>query len=153
MKKLLFYIGLVNLLGNGVNAAPLYQCVDEEGNIQYTQIPAAGCSEIKVSTIQSVTTPIEPNSAMEVSTNDAIQVEDSANHEVETKSSAPQTVEEGCKIAMEKLRKLESNLALAKPDKDNPTKFIPLTDDMRQQERAQAKEYMDMFCQGRDASE
>jgi hypothetical protein len=104
-------------------AAEIYRCQDEEGNIEYTQIPSPTCRE-------EVKLPPTTTS----STKNAAPV------------SSQTTLEEDCKIARQNLAILNSKDQVKKPDQNNPDQFIILNDEMRQQEKAHTQAYINKYC-------
>jgi Domain of unknown function (DUF4124) len=122
---------LLLILGLAVTNAysvQMYQCEDETGNIQYTQTPSPNCVEVKPKPVQSISVP--PSSTK-------VQA---------PTPTKPQTIDEGCKIAVDTLQKIADKIALIKPDKNDPEKRVILTKEEIEQERIKAQEYFDALC-------
>jgi hypothetical protein len=140
-------IGLLfwSLVATNTYSVQMYQCEDEAGNIQYTQTPSPNCVEVKPAPIQSISVPPSEKGS------------DSSAPAADNPSPAstppkPQTITEGCKIAADTLQKIAGNIALAKPDKNDPGKMIPMTKAEIEQERVKAQDYFDAVCKEKSST-
>jgi hypothetical protein len=140
MKVTGLLLPLLGLATTHAYSVQMYQCEDETGNIQYTQTPSPNCVKVKPKPVQSISVP--PSST---------KVLDTSPTEVDNRSKTPtppkpQTIEEGCKIAVDTLQKIAGHIALAKPDKNDPKKMVILTKEEIEQKRIEAQEYFDAVC-------
>ncbi len=140
MKVTWLLLPLLGLAATQTYSVQMYQCEDETGQIQYTQTPSPNCVEVKPGPVQSISVP--PSK----------KAQDNSPTAVDNRAETPippthQTIEEGCKIAVDTLQKIASNSALAKPDKNDPKKMVVLNKDEIEQERIKAQEYFDAVCQ------
>ena len=133
---------ILGLVATNVYSVQMYQCEDEAGNVQYTQTPSANCVEVKPQ-VQSISVPPSEKKAVD---NSSSTSEEHSQASTPPKSQPPQTIEEGCKIVTDTLKKIAGNLALAKPDKNDPNKMVPLSKAEIEQERVKAQAYFDKLC-------
>ena len=118
-------------------AIEIYTCQDENGNIQYTQIPSDVCREkLELKMTPPVTTHVVTEGE------EAERVEEPKK----TTQSAAERLKENCIIARQNLVTLNSENQVTKPDPKNPEQFIILTDEMRQQEITELQAYINKKC-------
>lgn len=124
-------------------AGQMYQCTDEEGNTQYTQVPSAGCQEVK-------SLPKQLISSQSAETTAKSEESDQNSEPAAESAAAPQpspSREKNCEVARKNLTMLNSDAQVRKPKSDNPEEFVVLTGEMRQQEIAGLEAYLEKNCQ------
>lgn len=143
MKQLILLLFLSSGLFIHCDATEIYRCLDEDGNIIYTQTPSAAClEEVNLPQQHVITSGETDQSATEKAT---------PSDDVTT--TATRSLEEDCNLARQQLQLLDSKHPLMKPDQENPGKFVVLTDEMRQQKKSQMRAYIDKHCTKQPESE
>jgi hypothetical protein len=137
-------------------AGQSYRWVDEEGNVQYSQTPPKGVEEVRkvelappsqssgADTTNEATKDTEKTDQAEnpdQTTGDPTQKPANASEEMQA------IKKQNCDNARGELTKLgTANAQLVVEDKDNPGKFVPLSEEERKQHADKAQAYLDAFC-------
>ncbi len=115
------------LLFNSNALATLYQWVDEDGNLQYTQTPPPGVEA----------QPVQP------------RLNSISSGEVDPPKLTPQQqlLLDSCQKAQQELQNLKSASNMMFPDPEEPGKFIPMSKETREQKMMAAETYLQANCQ------
>ena len=133
----IFFTFILGVVYFPVSAAQMYKWVDEEGNVQFSQIPPK--DKKNVETIKN-RFPVEASTAK--------QAEETHSTENETPSTAEEEedpVAASCKRAKKHVKLLNSGQDLV--IKDDSGKFQQMTPERIQQEMTEAQNYIKEYCQ------
>ncbi len=128
-----FILGTVSL---STFAAQMYKWVDEEGNVQFSQIPPK--EQTDVETIKN-RFPVKPPTVDDVKQTEETTNENSATEENEDPIVA------SCNRAKKHLKLLQSGEYLV--FKDESGKYQEMSSEKHQQELTNAQKYVDDYCQ------
>jgi len=124
-----FLLSSILLLLFSSNAlATLYQWVDEDGNLQYTQTPPPPGVEAQ---------PVQP------------RLNSISTGEIDPPELTPQQQQllDSCQKAQQELQNLNSASNMMCPDPEDPGKFIPMNKETRAQKTLAAESYLQANCQ------
>lgn len=139
-------------IASGAHAAKLYKWVDAEGNVQFTQTPPPSGVEAESRTLRSTR-----NTAAQQAEEDVEEEEEYDDEEDKQTASSQLTDqnnrkidEENCRRARKQIADLSVDVDLITQDEKDPSKYIKLTKEARQQRMEQAKSYADYYCRDKN---
>jgi hypothetical protein len=135
MKQL--FLAIILSLSYANVPAEMYKWVDDEGNVQYTQTPPPA------STQATTVTPSTTNAISGVAKEESSATDKNAPAE---KSNGNPQLLESCEKTSKNLNKLTSRQELVEPDKEEPGKFVVMSEETRQQQIIMAKAYLQAYC-------
>ncbi|OQW95873.1 MAG: hypothetical protein BWK79_00870 [Beggiatoa sp. IS2] len=149
--KLLFVLFLASTLTATGYAAESYKWVDAEGNVQYSQTPPPqGVEEVeKVELAPPVESkPLEEQASGDVVENPSQPAVTDPTKKPESASEEMQAIKKkNCDSARTELDKVgTANAQIVVEDKENPGKYVPLSEEERKQHAEKAQAYLDAFC-------
>lgn len=139
--KTVYLTLLLSVLSLNIHAE-MYQWVDEEGIIQYTQTPPPEGIEATVVESISIQTIDTPEAAATPSAEEA-----TAPVEAETSEQSQDALTASCQEAQKQLQLLQNGDELMIPDQENPGEYKPLSAEIRQQKINKTQAYIDSYCQ------
>ena len=146
--KSLYLAVLLSLLSLTLHAE-LYQWVDEEGNVQYSQTPPPEGTEATVVSPSPVQTISAPEPAPQTKPNSDTELPPSAAEntpEEPAQKNAQDALTASCQEAEKQLQLLQSGDELMIPDQDNSGAYKPVSPEIREQKVAKTQEYIDNYC-------
>jgi hypothetical protein len=148
LMKSLFFLSLIGIFATPSFAAESYKWVDEEGNVQYSQMPPPKTAE----EVQKVELAPAPEPTEQPAVKNAEQPAEADPNSTSSPATAAEEMQaikkKNCETARGEIEKLNTpNAQIMTEDKENPGKFVPLSEEARKQHGEKAQAYLDAFCQ------
>lgn len=139
-------ISLILVLGSmvtGVTTAATYKWVDEEGNVNYSQVPPPGHRKVEKIAPPPAVAPPPPTTETAKQTGEKRAEPDKGEQQpaVDTEQEA-EIYKRNCEIATSNLDVYKTSNRIKTPDGN----IVRLTDEMREQKIMEAQEAIEKYC-------